>query len=115
METLLIFFGMALVTFFTRYVMIAALDREVPPIVQRWLQYVPPAVLAALIAPAALAPQGRLEVSASAWATLAGALIAWRSRMYASSALVSEPPAWTCFSAIRRPICWLSPPPMKSR
>jgi branched-subunit amino acid transport protein len=80
METLLIFFGMALVTFFTRYVMIAALGREVPAIVQRWLQYVPPAVLAALVVPAALAPHGQLSVDGHTWAVAAGAAFAWRTR-----------------------------------
>jgi len=37
-------------------------------------------VLAALIVPAALAPQRHLEVDAHAWAALAGAVIAWRTR-----------------------------------
>jgi branched-subunit amino acid transport protein len=80
MEALLIFLGMALATYFTRYIMIAALDREVPPLLQRWLRYVPPAVLAALVAPAALAPQGHLEISAHAWAVLVGVVFAWRTR-----------------------------------
>ena len=61
METLLIFLGMALATFFTRYAMIAALGREMSPLLRRWLRYVPPAVLAALIVPPVLAPQGDLE------------------------------------------------------
>jgi branched-subunit amino acid transport protein len=80
MEKLGIFLGMALATYFTRYVMIVALGREVPPLLQRWLRYVPAAVLAALVAPAALAPHGRLEFGLAAWATLAGAVVAWRTR-----------------------------------
>ena len=80
MENFLIFVGMALATYFTRYTMIAALGQEVPPLLRRWLRYVPPAVLAALVAPAALAPQGRLEISTRAWAVLAGAAVAWRTR-----------------------------------
>jgi branched-subunit amino acid transport protein len=79
-ENLVIFFGMALVTYFTRYTMIAALGREMPALVQRWLRYVPAAVLAALVVPAALAPQGRLEIGLPAWAVLAGAVVAWRTR-----------------------------------
>jgi len=79
-EKLLIFFGMALVTYFTRYAMIAALGREVDPLLRRWLRYVPPAVLAALVVPAALAPQGNLEIGLRAWAVLVGAVIAWRTR-----------------------------------
>jgi branched-subunit amino acid transport protein len=80
LETLLIFAGMGLVTFFTRYAMIAALGQELPALLKRWLRYVPPAVLAALIVPPVLAPQGHLEVGLSAWAALAGAVIAWRTR-----------------------------------
>jgi branched-subunit amino acid transport protein len=79
-EKLVIFFGMALVTYFTRYTMIAALGREMPMLARRWLRYVPPAVLAALVVPAALAPEGRLEIGLPAWAVLAGAVFAWRTR-----------------------------------
>jgi branched-subunit amino acid transport protein len=80
MDTLLIFCGMAVVTFLTRYAAIAALGREIPSRLRRWLCYVPPAVLAALVAPAALAPKGHLELGLPAWALLAGAAVAWRTR-----------------------------------
>ena len=80
MQNLLIFFGMALVTFFTRFAMIAALGRELPPLVRRWLRYVPAAVLAALVAPAALTVNGRLQLGTNVWAMLAGLLVAWRTR-----------------------------------
>ena len=80
MEKLVIFAGMALVTYFTRYAMIAALGREVPPLLRRWLRYVPPAVLAALVVPAALAPRGKLEIGLQAWAVVVGAIVAWRTR-----------------------------------
>ena len=80
MEKPLIFIGMALATYFTRYTMIAALGREMPLLLRRWLRYVPAAVLAALIAPAALAPQGELKFGLRAWAVLAGAAVAWRTR-----------------------------------
>lgn len=80
MEKLLIFFGMALATYFTRYAMIAALGREMSPLIRRWLRYVPAAVLAALVAPAALAPQGRLDAGLPFWATLAGVVVAWGTR-----------------------------------
>ena len=80
MEKLLIFAGMALVTYFTRYAAIALLGRELPMLVRRWLRYVPAAVLAALVAPAALAPDGRVEFGLRTWAVLAGAVVAWRTR-----------------------------------
>jgi branched-subunit amino acid transport protein len=79
-EKLVIFFGMALVTYLTRYTMIAALGREMPVLARRWLRYVPPAVLAALVVPAALAPERRLEIGLPAWAVLAGAIVAWHTR-----------------------------------
>jgi len=85
-ENLLIFLGMALVTYFTRSAMIFALGAGVPrtlfvrALFRRWLRYVPPAVLAALVVPAALAPQGRLAFGPHAWAVLAGAVCAWRTR-----------------------------------
>lgn len=80
MDKLLIFAGMALVTYFTRYTMIAVLGREVPPLLKRWLRFVPPAILAALIAPAALVPGGTLAISPSLWAVLTGVIVAWRTR-----------------------------------
>lgn len=80
MEKFLIFGGMALATYFTRYAMIAALGQELPSPLRCWLRYVPVAVLAALVVPAALAPRGDLEVGRHAWAALAGAVIAWRTR-----------------------------------
>lgn len=80
METLLIFAGMALVTYFTRFTMIAILAREIPEPVARWLRFVPLAVLAALIAPATFLPTGKLEFGLPAIAVLGGALVAWRTR-----------------------------------
>jgi branched-subunit amino acid transport protein len=87
MANILIFVGMGLATYFTRYAMIAALGKresfgqtEAPSLLQRWLRYVPPAVLAALIAPEVLAPRGELEIGLPFWATLVGAVVAWRTR-----------------------------------
>jgi branched-subunit amino acid transport protein len=79
-QSLLIFLGMGVVTYFTRYAMLAAMDRELPVVIRRWLAYVPAAVLAALIAPAGLAPEGRIEFGPSTVAMIAGALVAWRTR-----------------------------------
>jgi branched-subunit amino acid transport protein len=79
-EKVLIFLGMGLVTYMTRFAMIAALGRELPPLVRRWLRHVPVAVLSALIAPAALAPRGRLELGPHVWATAVATVVAWRTR-----------------------------------
>jgi branched-subunit amino acid transport protein len=80
MEKILIFAGMALVTYFTRFTMIAMLGREIPPILKRWLRYVPPAVLAALVAPAVFAPKGSLEIGLPVLAVSVGAVAAWKTR-----------------------------------
>jgi len=94
-EALLIFAGMALATFVTRYTMIAVLGRPDPArpfggdeesggvqpgLLRRWLRYVPAAVLAALVVPAALAPRGELDLGLPALAVLIGAVVAWRTR-----------------------------------
>lgn len=88
MDDVLIVAGMALVTYATRYTMIAALgsrisfgkDEAGPSLFRRWLRYVPPAVLAALIVPPVVAPDGRIEPGLRVWATIVGAIVAWRTR-----------------------------------
>lgn len=98
MNDLLIVAGMALVTYATRYGMIAALgsgdpsesDEAGSSLFRRWLRYVPPAVLAALIVPPVLAPEGRIELGNPVWATMVGALVAWRTRS----------PVWTILSGM---------------
>jgi branched-subunit amino acid transport protein len=87
-ETLLIFLSMALVTFFTRYAGMVVFGWQGPGgpdasgsrLVSRWLRFVPAAVLAALVVPPVLAPEGQFEVGLQAWALLAGGVIAWRTR-----------------------------------
>jgi branched-subunit amino acid transport protein len=80
----MIFAAMAVATYVTRFTMIAALSRcgqaEGSPLLRRWLRYVPPAVLAALIAPPILAPGDRLAVGPPLWAAAVGVVVAWRTR-----------------------------------
>jgi len=80
MRTFLIFLGMAAVTYLTRVTMIVTLGKELPDILRRWLAYVPVAILAALVAPSALAAQGRVAWGARGWASLIGCWVAWRTR-----------------------------------
>ena len=91
---LITFLAMGSATFFTRYVMIAALGRGMPDMVRRWLQYVPAAVLVALIVPAVLVPRGSLEVGRQTWAALAGAVAAWRTRSGLWTAIVGMTTFW---------------------
>jgi branched-subunit amino acid transport protein len=44
------------------------------------LRYVPIAVLAALVAPAAMAPQHQLRWGGHVWSVAFGAWVAWRTR-----------------------------------
>jgi branched-subunit amino acid transport protein len=55
--------AMALVTFATRYSLIAVSSRvKLPSVVVSALQYVPPAVLTAIVVPAVLFPGGKLAL-----------------------------------------------------
>jgi branched-subunit amino acid transport protein len=81
---LLIFAGMAAATYLTRFALIAALGMshtaDEPSMLHRWLRYVPPAVLAALIMPPILAPEDRLTVGPRFLAGCVSAGIAWHTR-----------------------------------
>ena len=75
---------MGLITYSIRLSLILLLDRlAIPPLVQRGLKYVPPAVLSAIIFPELFQPQGVLNLSWGNARLLAGivaALVAWRTR-----------------------------------
>lgn len=60
---LALFAGMALVTYLPRMLPLVVLSRfRFPPLVQRWLGFVPVSVLAALLAKELLVSQGRLAL-----------------------------------------------------
>ncbi|WP_245654299.1 AzlD domain-containing protein [Streptomyces violens] len=63
----LLILGMGLCSFLPRYVPLAIFaNREMHPVVKTLLNYTPPAVLAALVFPAILAPSGEgLEITVS--------------------------------------------------
>jgi len=65
-EIVILIFLMSLVTFVPRVLPILALSRrKLPELVERWLSYVPVAVLAALLAPALFAPTGAVNLNFS--------------------------------------------------
>lgn len=80
----MIIVGMGVVTYAIRLSLILLLGRlRVPPLVQRALRFVPPAVLSALIFPELLLPGGTLMLSLGNVRLLAGVLaglVAWQSR-----------------------------------
>jgi len=60
---LLLFLGMALVTYLPRMVPLVVLSRfRLPPLLLRWLEFVPVAVLSALLASGLLVQQGKLAL-----------------------------------------------------
>jgi branched-subunit amino acid transport protein len=80
METTLIILGMALVTFTIRFSPIALLSRDLPPILARWLHYVPVAIFTALVVPGLLPPRSEATVGPELWTGLVGLLVAYRTR-----------------------------------
>lgn len=76
--------GMAAVTFLVRWPVLALVSRiTLPQVVLDGMKFIPPAVLAAIIAPAMLMPNGALDLhptNAYLVAGLAAGLIAWRTR-----------------------------------
>jgi len=84
MNVWLLLIGMGIVTYAIRLSLIVLIGRvDVPPIIQRALRFVPPAVLSAIIFPELLRPGGTLDLSFGNVRLLAGVLaagIAWRTK-----------------------------------
>ncbi|GAB6158259.1 AzlD domain-containing protein [Desulfotomaculum varum] len=83
-EVFYIIIGMALVTYFTRFSALALFRfTGVPAWLNRWLKYVPVAILTALIVPSLLLPRGYLDISFNNHYLIAGlvaAFVAYKSR-----------------------------------
>lgn len=84
LEILLVILGMAVVTFFTRFGSLLLLRfTGIPPSFNRWLKYMPIGILASLILPTILIPQGQLDVGWHNPYLIAGiitSLLAFKSR-----------------------------------
>jgi branched-subunit amino acid transport protein len=72
--------GMGLATYATRVLPLVTMRSAPGPRLERFLRYVPPAIFAALIVPALLAPEGQLRLGPSLWAGLIGAAVAYATR-----------------------------------
>jgi branched-subunit amino acid transport protein len=76
--------GMALVTYLPRlFPFLALKSRTLTPVATKWLGYVPAAVLSAMLAPALLLMDGRIEAGTRnifLWASLPVFLLAARTR-----------------------------------
>lgn len=80
----LMILGMAIVTFSVRYPVMAIVGHmELPPAILRALKYVPTAVLTAIIIPAVLIHDGKLNVAfdnAQLIGAIIATVIAWRTK-----------------------------------
>jgi branched-subunit amino acid transport protein len=76
--------GMMAVTALPRILPVWLLaDRNLAPIVERWLRYVPVTVLSALLLPAILIQEGAIDLRFSnyyLWAALPTLIIGWKTR-----------------------------------
>jgi branched-subunit amino acid transport protein len=84
--------GMALVTYIPRLLPIWVLSsKSLPPLVVKWLRYVPVAVLAAMLFPSLLAQEGHIDVGLDnlfLWAAVPTFLIAWKKRSLFGAVIV---------------------------
>jgi branched-subunit amino acid transport protein len=98
--------GMGAVTYAIRLSLIVLLGRiRVPPLVQRALRFVPPAVLSALILPELLLPGGTLVLSLGNPRLLAGVLaglVAWRSKNVILAIAVGMVALWSLQALLPR-------------
>jgi branched-subunit amino acid transport protein len=83
-------------TFAMRFVFIALFGVvTVPPLLERALRYVAPAVLAALAIPAIAAPDATLDLfNPFVPAAIAGAVAAWYTKSIGAAILVGLPALW---------------------
>lgn len=83
-------------TFAMRFVFIALFKRiGVPPILERGLRYIPPAVLAAITFPALIAPGHVLDpINPFLPAALIGGVAAWRTKSIGAAITVGLPALW---------------------
>ena len=89
---LLTMVGMGLVTYLPRLLPILFLSgRTLKPLLVAWLRLVPPAVLSAMLLPALLVPEKRVDLSFDNiffWTALVAFPVAWKSRSLFATVLV---------------------------
>ncbi|MFH0780346.1 MAG: AzlD domain-containing protein [Pseudomonadota bacterium] len=95
MDQTLIFWtiaGMALVTYLPRFLPTLFLSgRNLRPIIVAWLRLVPPAVLAAMLAPSLLVREAHIDLGIDNlffWAALIAFPVAWKSKSLFATVLV---------------------------
>lgn len=95
---ILLILGMMLVTFSTRYPVLVYLSRrELPAAFKQALEYVPPAVLSAIIVPEVLAPGGQVQIdfsNAALVASLVAIVVSWRSKNLLATIILGMAVFW---------------------
>lgn len=98
LREVLMIVGMAAVTIATRYPVLALFRHvEFPPLLLAALKYIPPAVLAAIVVPGLVAPQGDIDLSLRNDFLIAGlfaAVIAWRTNNLLLTILLGMAGLW---------------------
>jgi len=93
---LLTILAMGAVTFLPRLLPLLLLNRgkasgsAMPPLVESWLRHVPVAVLAAMLLPSIVVPNGQLDLAPDnlyLWAIIPTLLTAWKTRSLVGSVL----------------------------
>ncbi len=88
--------AMGAVTFLPRLLPLLLLTRRkssggaMPPLVESWLRHVPVAVLAAMLLPSIVVPDGQVHLASKnlyLWAAVPTLLIAWKTRSLVASVL----------------------------
>ena len=78
--------GMLVVTYIPRMLPVVALaSRNMPPVLIRWLGFIPTAVLSALLVPDLVLSKGSLHAGPDnlfLWAALPTLLVAWKTRSF---------------------------------
>jgi branched-subunit amino acid transport protein len=84
--------GMGFVTYLPRLLPVLLLSsKNLPPLVEAWLRYVPVAVLSAMLLPSLAVKDGNLDFSSSnlfLWAAIPTFLAAWKTRSLFGSVIV---------------------------
>jgi branched-subunit amino acid transport protein len=102
MNALLAIFVVGLGTYFSRAVFIIALaNRRIPPAVRLAMEYVGPAVMAALVVSMLLSPAGELTAGVAEALALAGAAaVAWKTRNHLLTLAVAMAALWLARSLL---------------
>lgn len=84
--------GMGLVTYLPRVLPLWLFtSRDLPPLVVTWLRYIPVAVLAAMLLPSLVMPEGQVDLGVGnlfVWAAIPTFVVAWRTRSLFASVIV---------------------------